>query len=243
MFGSINDGYDTTKEPLELPQSTPPGDEAVAMCTEACGRPEPPDERELIEAFGSTTRIVFAFLSSDHALQPSEVITYAVGESSRRAVAPDQVVYPFLAVVEFTGENRPIRLSYGRSGYDLELEIGANGSGFHPIDSWLDALGVQHEPANDTGVATTAALERHAGRLAAVLQQHYPAIATAAQAVVDRLPSLGAKTAPRLNRTRERAHAAFADGDYASYVELLAPFEAALTVTERRKLEFARSRG
>lgn len=212
------------------------------MCTEACGRPTPPDEQELIEAFEDVADDTLAFLQPKHGLTPTGLATFAIADAGRVAVAAPEAVYPFLAVLEYTGATRPVRLSYGHRNYELDLEIGANGSGFHPLASWLDALGIEYETGDDSGVATTAALAHHIGRLTGLLREHFGAISTAGQEVVDRLPSLGAKTAPRLNRMRDKAHSAFADGDYSSYVELLSPFEGALTVTERRKLDFARAR-
>lgn len=212
------------------------------MCTEECGRLEPPDESALVDAFRSVTRDAFAFLTPDFDLHPAPLTTYLLENSERLAVAVSEVRYPFLAVMEYTGDNRPVRLSYGRRGYDIELELGANGSGFHPLASWLDALGIEHMPAEDTGVSTAASLARHARRLAHSLRRHYPAIAASDHKVIGRLPSLGARTAASINRTRDRAHAAFGAGDYATFVELMAPFESALTVTERRKLDFARTR-
>jgi hypothetical protein len=212
------------------------------MCTEECGRPTPPGEQELIEAFGTAAQQALAFLGTEHGLRPTELATFAVDGAGHIPVAISEAAYPFLAMVEYTGATRPIRLSYGRREYELDLEIGANGSGFHPLASWFDALDIEHAAGDDSGVATPEALTRHTERLAGALREHFPSIAAAGQDVVDRLPSLGAKTAPRLNRTREKAHSAFADGDYTSYIELLAPFEGALTVTERRKLEFARAR-
>ena len=212
------------------------------MCTEECGRPAPPNEQQLIDTFRSVAHDAFSFLADHYALLASELVTYELGETGRTPVDATEASYPFLAVVEFTGANRPVRLSYGRRDYGLDLEIGANGSGFHPLASWLDALGIPHVSSDDSGLATPSAVARHAERLAHLLADHFTAVSEAGHEVVERLPSLGARTAPRLNRTRERAHSAFADGDYGSYVALLAPFEAALTVTERRKLEFARAR-
>ena len=143
---------------------------------------------------------------------------------------------------EYTGAGPPIRLSYGERGYHLDLEIGANGSGFHPLASWLDALGIDHEPSDNSGVATPSALARHARRLARGLRDNFEEISAADQHIVDQLGAYGARTPARLNRTRDRAHSAFADGNYAAYVGLLEPFESALTVTERRKLDFARGK-
>jgi hypothetical protein len=212
------------------------------MCTDECGRLTPPDEQELIEAFEVVAEDALAFLQPEHGLAPTGMATFAVDDSGRAPVTLSEARYPFLAVLEYTGATRPVRLSYGRRDYELDLEIGANGSGFHPLVSWLDALGIAYAPPDDSGVANPTALARHTRRLAATLQEHFDAIATASQDVVERLPFLGAKTAPRLNRMRDKAHSAFAEGDYASYVELLGPFEDALTVTERRKLDFARAR-
>lgn len=212
------------------------------MCTETCGRTTPPDVPELIEAFRAVARDAFGFLEEAHGLRAGGVAIYAVDDAGRTPADASTVTYPFVAMVEFTGAGRPTRLSYGRRDYSLDLELGANGSGFHSIGSWLDALGIDEPEVDDSGVATPDALDRHTRRLAGLLRDHFDAIRTAGPEVVGRLPSLGARTAPRLNRTRDKAHAAFSEGDYASYIELLAPFEAALTVTERRKLDFARAR-
>ncbi|MBT8193763.1 MAG: hypothetical protein KJP22_10210 [Acidimicrobiia bacterium] len=212
------------------------------MCTEACGRLEPPNEQELLEAFGIVARDAFAFLGPDHGLRPSELATFALEATGRTPVAADEVRYPFLAVVEYTGAGPPIRLSYGERGYHLDLEIGANGSGYHPLASWLDALGIAHEPTDDSGVATSTALARHARRLAQGLRGNFNEIQSADQNIIDQLGAQGARTPARLNRTRDRAHSAFADGDYAMYVELLEPFESALTMTERRKLDYSKGK-
>lgn len=213
------------------------------MCTDECGSLQPPDESELVGAFEIVSLDAFAFLGPEHELRRTGLATFAMDETGRRTPVPaDRVQYPFLAVVEYTGPNPPVRLSYGEREYHLELEIGANGSGYHPLASWLDALQVAHEPTVDSGVATPTALARHARRLAGGLRQHFDAIRTADPHVIERLGAQGARTPARLNRTRDRAHSAFADGDYASFVALLEPFENALTVTERRKLDFARGK-
>jgi hypothetical protein len=213
------------------------------MCTKDCGRLEPPDERELVEAFAVVANDAFAFLGPEHRLQPSPMATFDLdGERRRSQVAAPDVRYPFLATVEFTGPNPPVRLSYGESEYHLELEIGANGSGYHPIETWLDALGIDFDPADNSGVANPTALARHARDLARELREHFDEIIAADAEVIGRLKRQGAKTPARLNRTRDRAHAAFAEGRYYTYVELLEPFENALTMTERKKLEFARGK-
>ena len=213
------------------------------MCTEECGRLDPPAEDALIEAFAIVARDAFAFLGPDFGLRPSALATFDLDQFGRRSpVAADDAHYPFLAVFDFSGDNPPVRLSYGEREYHLELEIGANGAGYHPLASWLDALGIAHEPSEDSGLAGPTALARHARRLARGLRDHFEEIRTADQGVVSRLGAQGARTPARLNRTRHRAHAAFASGDYDTYLDLLEPFESALTVTERRKLDFARGK-
>ncbi|NNC91110.1 MAG: hypothetical protein HKN80_01320 [Acidimicrobiia bacterium] len=213
------------------------------MCTKECGQLSPPDEQKLIEAFQIVAQDAFAFLTREHELGAAPLATFDLDRARQRTpVATGDVEYPFLAVIEFTGANPPVRLSYGEREYHLDLEIGANGSGYHPLGSWLDALGIASEAADDSGVATPTALARHARRLARGLRDHFEAIQAATPDVLSRLSAQGARTPARLNRTRDRAHAAFAVGDYASYVELLGPFEDALTVTERRKLDFARGK-
>ncbi|MCP4247544.1 MAG: hypothetical protein GY778_10890, partial [bacterium] len=200
------------------------------MCTKECGQLQPPDEQELIEAFRVVTHDAFAFLAQEHQLRPSALATFRLDESHTRTPAPvSDVQYPFLAVLEYTGDNPPVRLSYGERAYHLDLEIAANGSGYHPLETWLDALGIASEPVDDSGVATPTALARHAGRLARALRDHFEDICAAGQDVIDRLGAQGARTPARLNRTRDRAHAAFASGDYAAYIEMLGPFEGALT--------------
>ncbi|MBT8218008.1 MAG: hypothetical protein HKN74_04285 [Acidimicrobiia bacterium] len=211
------------------------------MCTEDCGRLEPPDEQALIEAFRIVTHDAFAFLTPAYRLTPAPPVFFELDGDERRPIVAGDVTYPFLAVLEYTGgANRPVRLSYGRRDYQLELEIGANGSGFHPLESWLDVLGIDEALGANTGVATQPALARHARRLARALREHFPAIAAADHATIQGLPSRAAATPARINRTRDRAHEAFTAGDYRTFIELLAPFESALTVTERRRLEFAR---
>jgi len=213
------------------------------MCTEDCGRLQPPDEQELLNAFETAARDALAFLGPDRQLRPSSLATFELDEERRRSqVAASAVQYPFLATLEFTGSNPPVRLSYGEREYHLELEIAANGSGYFPIETWLDALGIHFESADNSGVASPTALGRHARRLARQLRDHFDEILAADERVIGRLSQQGAKTPARLNRTRDRAHAAFAEGHYDSYVELLEPFENALTVTERRKLDFAREK-
>lgn len=212
------------------------------MCTEECGRLQPPDEPELIGAFEIVARDAFAFLEPERGLQPSPLSTFDVTDGGRTPVAPRDATFPFMAAIEFTGSNRPVRLSYGHRDYHLDLEIGANGSGFHPLDSWLDVLEISHDSGEDSGVASPTALARHSRRLAGTLRAHLDQIIGADQRAVDRLPAQAARSAPRVNRTRDRAHLAFGEGDYRTYVELLEPFEYALTVTERRKLEFARAK-
>ncbi len=228
---------------IGLKATTLGDDDHGKMCTQECGRLQPPDEQELVGAFEIVARDVFAFLGPEHQLASSGLTTFDLDEARRRQpVAATDVQYPFLAVLEFTGPNRPVRLSYGERAYHLDLEIGANGSGYHPLSSWLDALGIEYQAAEDSGVATPTALARHARRLARDLRDHFPEISAAGAEVVDRLGAQGARTPARLNRTRDRAHTAFAAGDYPAYVELLEPFENALTKTERQKLDFARDR-
>jgi hypothetical protein len=213
------------------------------MCTKECGRLTPPDEQELVEAFEVVAHDAFAFLGPDHGLRAAPLATFGLDEARQRTpVACSDLEYPFLAVVEFTGANPPVRLSYGEREYHLDLEIGASGSGYQPLGSWLDALGIGFDAADDSGVATPTALARHARGLARGLRGHFDEIRAAGPDVISRLSAQGAKTAARLNRTRDRAHAAFAEGQYEIYLELLEPFEDALTVTERRKLDFARGK-
>jgi hypothetical protein len=215
----------------------------MEMCTEECGQLTPPDENELVQAFQIMARDAFAFLGPEHELRAAPLATFALNQARQRTpVASSHVEYPFLAVLEFTGANPPVRLSYGEREYHLDLEIGASGCGYHPLSSWLDALGIEFEASEDSGVATPTALARHARRLARGLRDHFEEIRTAGPDVISRLSAQGAKTPARLNRTRDRAHAAFAEGGYQTYVALLEPFEDALTVTERRKLEFARGK-
>ena len=213
------------------------------MCTKECGQLIPPDEQELLQAFEIVAQDAFAFLGPAHQLKATKLAAFDLdGSRQRTPVAAADARYPFLAVLEFTGANPPVRLSYGEREYHLDLEIGANGSGYHPLSSWLDALGIDFEATEDSGVATPTALARHARRLARGLRDHFEAIQTASPDAISRLGAQGAKTPARLNRTRDRAHEAFADGQYGIYVELLEPFEDALTVTERRKLDFARGK-
>jgi hypothetical protein len=212
------------------------------MCTEECGRLQPPDQQQLIEAFETVARDTFAFLGPERGLQPSSLATFVLDDEGRSPVAVADAVFPFLAVIEFTGSNRPVRFSYGHRDYDLDLEIGVNGSGFHPLTSWLDVLGIEHDPPVDSGVASPTALARHSRRLASTLRQHLDPIIKADQKAIDRLPAQAARSAPRVNRTRDRAHTAFAEGDYDACVALLEPFENALTVSERRELDFARAK-
>jgi len=212
------------------------------MCTEECGRLQPPAERDLIEAFQNVARDAFAFLGPERGLLPSPMSVFDLSGESRSPVPADDATFPFLAVIEFTGSNRPVRLSYGRREYHLDLEIGANGSGFHPVASWLDVLGIGHNGSENSCVASPTALARHSRRLAGTLRTHLDEIIAADQRAVDRLPAQAARSAPRVNRTRDRAHTAFGEGDYHAYVELMEPFENALTVTERRKLDFARAK-
>lgn len=212
------------------------------MCTQECGRLDPPAESELLDAFQIVARDAFAFLGPEHGLRPSPMVTFGVAGSGRVAVDSADAAYPFLAILEFTGSNRPVRLSYGGRAYHLDLDIAANGTGFHSLGSWLDALDIEHDQQEDSGVATPTALAHHARRLAGGLRDHFAAIGAAGHDAIGRLPALAARSALRLNRVRDQAHAAFAGGDYAAYVELLAPFENALTLTERRKLDFARGK-
>jgi hypothetical protein len=220
------------------------GDDGIArMCTRECGRLTPPREQDLVEAFEIAARDAFAFLTPAYDLEPSTMTTFDLDDTRHRTPVPvSDVRYPFLAVVEFTGAHPPVRISYGEREYYLELEIAANGTLYHPLASWMDALGIEFEGADDSGVATPTALARHARRLAGSLRDHFGAVCQAGTDVTSRLGSLGAKTSTRLHRTRDRAHGAFANGDYETYIELLEPFESALTVTERRKLEFARDK-
>jgi hypothetical protein len=213
------------------------------MCTKECGRLQPPDVQELVRAFEIVAQDAFAFLGPEHRMQPSALATFGLGGSpARRPLSSADLAYPFLAVFEFTGNDTGVRLSYGERGYHLDLEIASAGSGYHPLASWLDALGFEFEAAEDSGVATPTALARHGRSLAQGLRDHLDAIRAAGTEVIGRLGSQGARTPARLNRTRDRAHAAFAAGEYATFVELLEPFENALTVTERRKLGFARDK-
>ena len=212
------------------------------MCTKECGQLQPPDEQELVQAFEIVAHDAFAFLGPEHDMQAAPLATFQIDGARRVPVAAAYVKFPFLAMLEYTGANPPVRLSYGQRGYHLDLEIAANGSGYHSLDSWLDALGIDHESAEDSGVSTPTALARHARRLAGLLRRHFEEIGRAGHEVISRLSAQGARTPARLNRTRDRAHTAFADGDYSLYLELLEPFESALTVTERRKLDFAREK-
>jgi hypothetical protein len=215
----------------------------MAMCTKECGRLTPPDEQELVEAFQIVAQDALAFLGPEHELRPAPLAVYVLDQARKRIpVAASDVEYPFLAVVEFTASNPPVRFSYGEREYHLDLEIGANGSGYHALGNWLDALGIEFEAGDDSGVATPTALARHVRQLARGLRDHFEAIQAATPEIISRLSAQGAKTPARLNRTRDRAHAAFADGQYGTYVDLLEPFEDALTVTERRKLDFARGK-
>lgn len=241
MFGSLGGGRDTTKDAGITAQSTTQPDEVIRMCTEDCGRLQPPDEQELIEAFRMVTHDAFAFLTPAHQLKPAPPMYFRLEGDERHATVAADVVYPFLVVLEYTGgANPPVRLSYGRRDYQLELEIGANGTGFHPLQSWLEVLAVDDPMGINTGVATPPALARHGRRLARALRRNFSTIASADHAAIQRLPARTAAAPASVNEMRDRATAAFTAGDYRTVIDLLAPFEAALTATERRRLEFAR---
>lgn len=213
------------------------------MCTKECGMTQPPDEQELVEAFEIVARDAFAFLGPEHQMRPSGLATFVLDDASRhRPVAASDLAYPFLAVLEFTGSGPPVRISYGNREYRLEVEITANGTGYHPLASWLSTLGIDNRAPDHSGVATPTALARHARRLAQGLREHLPEMREAGPDDVSRLGSHTGLTAAALNRNRDRAQAAFAAGEYQAYIELLAPFENALTVTEKRKMEFARAK-
>lgn len=207
------------------------------MCTEDCGRLQPPDEHALISAFEIAMQDAFAFLAPDFALEPAPLRVFAATDTGPVAIAPAEAEYPFLAVQEFTGANPPVRISYGDRSYRLRLEVGANGSGYHALNDWKAALSVDLDDRDDSGVATPTSLARHARRLAHSLRPHFEAICRAGPDVMSRLGNNGNGTP--LTDSREAANAAFAAGDYAAYVRLLEPHRESLTTTELRKLSFA----
>ena len=205
------------------------------MCTKECGQLQPPDERELIEAFEIAMNDAFAFLGPEHHLEP-EPLSVFTADPDRQPVDRDDAEYPFVAVQEFTGSHHPVRITYGERAYQLNLEVGAIGSGYHSIDAWLNALGLQPGPEEHSGVSTPTSLARHARRLARALRDHFESIREAGPSVLDRLAT---SVVSPLHQVRDEANLAFAAGDYPTYVRLLAPHVGSLTATEQRKLEFA----
>lgn len=206
----------------------------TAMCTEQCGRLEPPDERELIAAFEATARASFGFCESELSLRPTALSTFGHRPTGWKMVEMEEAQYPFLARLAYAGPGRGVRVSYGGRDYRLEVDVADAGGNYRLLTDWLQALGAVPRQAEDSGVASPVALAHHSGLLARLLRRHYTAITQIDASVVEASATLG--------RSRDQAHAAFAAGGYGAYVALMAPFEDALTATERKKLDFARAK-
>ncbi len=148
--------------------------------------------------------------------------------------------YPFKAVLEYDGPTHPVRLSYGDREYELAIDIALNGSGFQPLQAWLDSLGIAHELGNDAWINTPSSLARHTRRLARTLRENFDRIIAAGPEALRE--GAGEPSAAEVSRERDKARAAFADGDYATVVAILEPLSEQLTATEQHQLEFARNK-
>ena len=206
------------------------------MCSEECGRLEPPDAAELIAAFEATARKHFGFCESEFSLQPTALTAFGHRPTGWTQVQKEEAEYPFLTRLAYTGPNPGFRVSYGGRDYRLEVDVADAEGRYRPLTDCLRALGADSRPGEHTGVAGPAALAHHGERLARLLRRHYPAITQLEASAIE------ASATPTLGRSRDEADAAFAAGGYAVYVELMEPHADSLTATERKKLSFARAK-
>lgn len=224
-------------EPLKL---TTTRDEEFDMCTEACGQVEAPDAQELLEAFEIVAHDALAFLAPEHDLHPQPAATFNLGEDDPVPVSPSMAQYPFKAVLDYDGPEHPVRLRYGDREYELAIEIALNGSGFQPLQAWLDSLDIAHELGGDAWISTPSSLARHTRRLARTLRDNFDKIIAAGPGALRE--GAGEPSAAEVSRDRDKARSAFADGDYAAVVAILEQLSEHLTATEQHQLEFARKK-
>ena len=210
------------------------------MCTEACGQVETPDAQELLEAFEIVAHDALGFLGPDHNLHPVAAATFNLEDGEPIAVSPSMARFPFQAVLEYSGPGHSVRLRYGDREYQLTIEIAPNGSGYQPLQEWLDSLGIEHELRDDAWINTPSSLARHTRRLAHALRDNFDQIIAAGPAALK--ASTAEPSAAELSRERDKARSAFADAAYPTVVALLEPISDQLTATEQQQLEFARQK-
>ena len=210
------------------------------MCTEACGQANTPDPQELLEAFEIVAHDALAFLGPDHGLHPVPASIFNLEAGEQIPSSPSMAHYPFRATIEYSGPEHPVRLSYGDREYQLAIEVALNDSGYHPLQRWLDSIGVKHDLSDDAWINTPSSLARHTRKLAHTLRDNFEGILAAGPDALKE--DSGESSAAELSRDRDRARIAFADADYSTVVALLEPLSDELTSTEQHQLDFARQK-
>ncbi len=149
------------------------------MCTEACAQVKNPDTQELLEAFEIVAHDALAFLGPDHHLHPVPAATFNLEDGEPVAASPSMARFPFQAVLEYSGPEHSVRLRYGDAEYRLAIDIALNGSGYQPLQAWLDSLGIDHDLSDDAWINTPSSLARHTRRLAHALRDNFDHIIAA----------------------------------------------------------------
>lgn len=213
------------------------------MCTEECGQLEPPDERELLEAFQIVARDAFAFLSPDYDLNPQGMHAFNLIDGARVPVNESGVAFPFFVELSFAGGGNEVVVRYGDRHYELGLELALGDSGLQPLRNWMAAIGETEEDAEENlWVSSRAGLARHARRLAGVLREALPKLIAATAEMSGRIPAIGGLSPAEKERRRSQAREAFRNSAFEVVVDLLGPLEGDLTATELKQLTFARTK-
>lgn len=211
------------------------------MCTEECGQLDPPDERELLEAFQIVTRDAFAFLAPEYDFDLQSLHTFNLVDGNRVPVNESGVAFPFFVELDYQGGGNQVFVRYGDRDYELGIDLIIGDSGRHSLGTWIEAMGAGHdEPAENMFVSSRAGLARHARRLAQLLRTVLPELLATAADVRNKLANVERTSETDKSRQRREAKVAFQLSDYEKVVELLDPLQAELTATEVKQLAFAR---
>jgi hypothetical protein len=212
------------------------------MCTKECGQTEPPDERDLVEAFRIVTNDTFAFLYPAHAFAAGRLETYNLVNEERVVTPPEAARFPFVAEFTFPSAEAEVLVSYGGREYELSVSVGTAAAGTHPLGAWLEVLGFTDEEGTSAWVVGQTGLARHTRRLAAAVKKALPAILETGPQVRARLDQSGFQSESDVGRIRHEARAAFGRGDYEEAAHLFVEIEELLTATEAKQLRFAQGK-
>lgn len=211
------------------------------MCTEECGRLEPPNEHALAVGFAEAAQRVYGSVAARQGCSIDPVEFYDVS-GARRAITADELRFPFLAMMRLTSPELSIRVSYGHREYELTVDVARHTGDYHPLRVWLNALNRSAPSGDDAWLTGWAAVEHHVGRSAQLVECHLSDILDADEATLARLGEVKVHSASTIGRRLETAQAAFANGEYRTFVDLVGTLEDVLTTSDRQRLAFARAK-